>query len=216
MKLISRLAVCVVALVAFALSAARPAVAAVTVFDNMSNGNNGYFGFGPGTWIGERFKSDATNLKLTDVTMRFSAPTPGPYTLSLYSDASGVPGTSLATLFTGNSASGDVHYSVNTLTAPSTTYWIVASSPTGSVINTGWGASSTLSGNGTGFFPLVATSTNQGASWSTRGDIVQQMQVTADVPEPASAAFAGIAILATVARRQRRLGIGAAASPRLR
>ena len=111
----------------------------------------------------------------------------------------------LAKLFTGTSANGDVHYSTNTLTAPSTTYWIVASAPVGSVLNTGWGTSSTLSGTGTGFFPLVAMSTNQGASWSTRGDVVQQIQVIANVPEPATgAALVGIAALATLARRRRR------------
>jgi hypothetical protein len=202
MKLVSRLAA-FAAIVACALSAARPAAAAVTVFDNMANGTNGFFGVAPTAWIGERFKSDATNLRLTDVTMRFSAPIPGPYTLSLYSDVAGVPGTSLATLFSGNTANGDVHYSVNALTAPSTTYWIVAGSPTGSTINTGWGASSTLTGTGTGFFPLVASSSNQGASWSTRGDIVQQMQVIANaVPEPS--ALATLSLLATACLKRRR------------
>ena len=202
MKLVSRLAAYAV-IVACALSVPRPAAAAVTVFDNLANGNNGFFGFGPGTFIGERFKSDPTNLRLTDVTMRFSAPTPGPYTLSLYSDVAGVPGAPLANLFTGNTANGDVHYSVNALTAPSTTYWIVAGSPAGSVINTGWGTSSTLSGTGTGFFPLVAMSSNQGASWSTRGDVVQQMQVIANaVPEPLTTSTMVACALASLASRR--------------
>ena len=203
MKCISRLVFHGLAVVA-CIACARPAAAVVTVYDNLSNGNNGFFGIGASNWIGERFKSDATNLLLTDVTMRFSTPQPGPYSLSLYSDAAGVPGVLLADLFTGTSANGDVHYSTNALTLPSTNYWIVASVPVGGVINTGWGTTSTLSGTGTGFVPLVAMSTNQGASWTTRGDVAQQMRVLADVPEPTTAALLGFAALSLLAPRRHR------------
>jgi hypothetical protein len=186
------------------IACARPAAAVVTVYDTMPNGNNGVFGIGPNIWYAERFKSDATNLRITDVTIRLAAQQPGPYSLNLYSDVAGVPGVSLANLFTGNTAGGDIHYSTNALTAPSTTYWIVASVAPGATINSGWGTSSTLTGTGTGFFPLVASSTNQGASWTARGDVVQQMQILANVPEPATAALVGIVALSTLARRNPR------------
>jgi hypothetical protein len=203
MKCVSRLAASGFAVLFCALLTSRPAAAAVTVYDNLGNGNNGFFGIGPNAWFAERFKSDATNLKITDVTIRLAATTPGPYSLDLYSDVAGVPGAPLANLFTGNTANGDVHYSTSALTAPGTTYWIVASVPTGAVINSGWGTTSTLSGTGTGFFSLVAMSANQGASWTTRGDVAQQMRILADVPEPATAALVGIAAaLSTLARRR--------------
>lgn len=202
MKCVTRLAACRLAVAACALWALVPAASAVTLYDNLANQNNGYFGFGPGNWIAERFRSDATNLRLTDVTVRLTAPTPAPYSLSLYSDASGLPGVQLANLFTGTSAGGDVHYAVNALTAPSTPYWIVASVAAGTSINTGWGASTTLTGTGTGFFPLVATSGTQGLTWTTRGDIAQQMQILATtVPEPAVAAT--LVGVATIMRRRR-------------
>jgi hypothetical protein len=203
MKCISRLAAYVLVVVA-CIAFAQPAAAAVTVYNNLANGNNGFFGVGPNNWLAERFKSDATNLRIADVTIRLSTQTPGPYSLDLYSDVAGVPGVPVANLFTGNSASGDVHYSSNALTAPSTTYWIVASAPTGAVLNTGWGTTSSLSGTGTGFFSLVANSSNQGASWTTRSDVAQQMQLLADVPEPATAALVGIAALSTLVHRRRR------------
>jgi hypothetical protein len=204
MKCVSRLAACGFAVLFCALLTSRPAAAAITVYDNLANGNNGFFGIAPNAWLAERFKSDATNLKITDVTIRLGTQTPGPYSLDLYSDVAGVPGVPLANLFTGTSANGDVHYSTNALTAPGTTYWIVASAPTGAVINTGWGTTSTLSGTGTGFFSLVASSANQGASWTTRGDVAQQMRILADVPEPATAALVGIAALSILARRRER------------
>src|SRR4051812_7250699 len=60
MKCISRLAAYGLVLVT-CIAFAQPAAAAVTIYDNLGNGGNGFFGFGPNNWLAERFKSDSTN-----------------------------------------------------------------------------------------------------------------------------------------------------------
>src|SRR4051794_30534780 len=73
------------------------------IYDNLSNGNNCVFGVGATTWRGQRFNTDATNLFLTGESLLLANNGLGSGTifLSLYSDTAGLPGTMLATLFSG-------------------------------------------------------------------------------------------------------------------
>ena len=69
------------------LLALCPSASAVTtIFDNTSNGGNGFFGVGAGSWEAQRFNSDATNGKLISASLSLTLNNAGRYRLSLYSD----------------------------------------------------------------------------------------------------------------------------------
>jgi len=75
MELRSCIAVVAVAFLTF--GSIRPMAAAAVIYDNIGNGGNGFFGLSPSSWLATRFNSDATNLKLSNVTLRLQPNTPG-------------------------------------------------------------------------------------------------------------------------------------------
>ena len=177
-----------VAAVCIAMAAVCPvARASVILFDNLSNGNNGFFGASAGSWEAQRFKSDATNLQLISATLRLNSTTAGSYRLSLFSDVANQPGVSLGTLFNDTTANkpanGDVKFTFSQPMTPNTNYWIVLSADTGQPTGVGWGATSTLTGSGAGFQLPSKQSLNQGATWIDRS-VPHQMQLEADLPVP--------------------------------
>jgi hypothetical protein len=164
--------------------------ASTVIFDNTSNGGNGFFGVGAGSWEAQRFNSDATNGKLVSAALNLTLNSAGEYRVDLYSDVAGQPGVLINHLFDDTTAnkppSGLVQFSgLSQPLAPNTNYWLVLDVPTGEPTGLGWEATSNNAGTGSGFQLSSKFSTNQGATWTDRS-AAHKMQLTADVPEPAS------------------------------
>jgi hypothetical protein len=137
---------------------------------------------------------------------------PTGFSLSLYSDNSGQPGNSLGTLGGLN----PTNWALYTYTAsdieltPSTTYWIVATSPT-------------LAYDNNSFYWVLASDTNYtssddwsmnpgvwrasssgGSSWSSGTGSPFQFEVSATpAPEPRVYLLVGLGLLATLLRRRK-------------
>src|SRR4051812_27257007 len=172
------------------------AQADVVIFDNITNGNNGFRTVSTEAWDAQRFNTDATNLLLTGETLLLSsAGGTGTFFLRLYSDAGGQPGSMITTLFSGTSpSSGQVAFpGYNQALLPNTNYWLVLGQATAGTLSLGWGVTSDPSGSGTGFQPNNASSANSGASWGLNNTAPYQTRIMASVvPEPST--FACLAI----------------------
>ena len=205
MKLSSCIAVVAVASLTF--GATCPTATAAVIYDNIGNGGNGFFVSSPDKWLAQRFNSDATNLKLSDVTLRLAAPTtPGNFSLSLYSDVANHPGSSVSTLFSGTTTAAGVGSGSNVLfggltqaMSPNTNYWLVLSSAPGDLTAFGWEATSNPSGSGSGFQTASASSSNQGLSWGALS-APAKTRIIATVPEPSSMALVLFGIAGFLAR----------------
>lgn len=167
--------------------------AATVIYDNISNGGNGFFGVGQNSWEAQRFNSDATNGKLISASLSLALNNAGRYRLSLYSDAAGQPGALINHLFDDTTANKPpvnlVQFTnLSQGLAPNTNYWIVLNVPVGEPTGLGWEVTSNNAGTGSGFQLASKFSTNQGATWTDRS-AVHKLQLTADVPEPASASL---------------------------
>jgi len=183
---------------------------AAIIFDNLASGNNGFLGVSPTNWNAQRFNSDATNLVLTKAILNTSSSgSGGNVFLSVYSDNSGTPGASLATLYSGSDPGNVATFSgLHALLAPSTNYWLVLGGNSGAPSTLGWGVTFSQTGLGSGFQNIAKNTTNQGASWSAATGTPFQMQLTASpAPEPNSALLGLIAggCLVFVLRRQNSL-----------
>lgn len=200
------------------LAAVGSTRADTVLFDNINNENNGYFFTSTTTFAAQRFNTDAINLFLTGEKLRlYPNTTPsGPFFLRLYSDASGQPGSTIATLFNGtNTASGQVFFpGYNQPLLPNTNYWLVLGEPAGSSFAQFWGATTTTTGTGPGFQTTSAITNNGGATWSTRDFAPFQAQITANVvPEPGSTLCFLTGAVTLVVLGRRRLSKGAPKSP---
>jgi hypothetical protein len=184
------------------------ASAATTIFDNTSNGGNGFFGVGAGSWEAQRFNSDATNGKLVSAALSLTLNSAGRYRVDLYSDAAGQPGTLINHLFDDTTANkppqGLVQFTgLSQGLTPNTNYWIVLDVPAGEPTGLGWEVTSNNAGTGSGFQLGTKFSTNQGASWTDRS-AVHKLQLVADVPEPASVGLIVFGAAACLTARSRR------------
>jgi hypothetical protein len=184
------------------------ASAATTIFDNTSNGGNGFFGVGAGSWEAQRFNSDATNGKLISAALNLTLNFAGEYRVDLYSDVAGQPGALINHLFDDTTANkppqGLVQFTgLSQGLLPNTNYWIVLDVPVGQTTGLGWEVTSNNAGTGSGFQLGTKFSTNQGASWSDRS-AVHKLQLVADVPEPASAGLLLLGAATCLAARGRR------------
>jgi len=208
MKLRSCIAVVAVAFLTF--GATCPTADAAVIYDNIGNGGNGFFGVSSNDWRAQRFNSDATNLKLSDVTLSLALPTArGNFSLSLYSDVANHPGASVGTLFSGTTTAAGVDPGGNVLfggltqaMSPNTNYWLVFSVAPGDLTTFGWEVTLNASGSGSGFQTASAGSTNQGLNWGALSAPVKT-QINATVPEPSSVALVLFGIAGFLARCRR-------------
>jgi hypothetical protein len=206
------------AAVFIAMGALCPGASAAVIFDNLSNGGNGFFGVSSTSWEAQRFNSDATNGKLTTASFSLSAfGGEGQYRVSLYSDVAGQPGALIGTLFDGSAATkppnGIVQFAgLSQGLAPNTNYWIVLSVPLSEPTSFGWEVTGTLTGTGSGFQTASKTSSNQGAAWLDRS-APHKMQLIADVPEPAAVGLVLLGGAGWLMRRRVRLDAPAARRP---
>ena len=142
----------------------------------------------PPIWEAIAFSTTATPLSLVSalIPLHFgnTANSTGPgLTVSLFSDASGAPGSSLVTLLHGLLPPSDgidnssVNFTPSTpfLLAANTTYWIVAASSGPDYV---WQFASSP-GTGPGFIPGRALSFNNGTDWNANANTLA-VRVTAD------------------------------------
>ncbi len=175
---------------------------AVTLVENLSQGNNGTGDVAINIWQGSSFTTGSSSYNLNSATLLFQENTADPNLfLRLYSNSSGTPGTQL-TSFT-NPASITTSLANNTFTlatpqalAANTTYWLVSgiSSGTGSY---SWGYTSSTAQTGLPGWTIgdgYVESNDQGGSWSsysTSGPYQFSLEGTENapptsVPEPGS------------------------------
>ncbi|WP_353845159.1 MULTISPECIES: choice-of-anchor R domain-containing protein [unclassified Microcystis] len=175
---------------------------AVTLVENLSQGNNGTGDVAINVWQGSSFTTGSSSYNLNSATLLFGENTADPNLfVRLYSNSSGTPGTQL-TSFT-NPASITTSLANNTFTlatpytlAANTTYWLVSgiSSGTGSYI---WGYTSSAAQTGLPGWTIgdgFVKSNSQGGSWDsfpTDGPYQFSLEGTTSppptsVPEPGS------------------------------
>lgn len=195
-----------------------------TVVDNLATTTQGSFSVGVVTdpdsgsssthWTGQGFTTAATgDFVMSDITMTMGynsfQSTTSQFTISLYSNGGGAPGSLLSTIATADdSLAPDQGFGQLVFTpatqitlAPATTYWIVASSSDTAAI--AWGFTQNTSFTGTGAPAGSVLSTDGGVTWqdsSNNGPFQLSVQT---VPEPSTWALSGLGLLAVVTLRRR-------------
>jgi hypothetical protein len=208
-----------VSLAAITLMSCGSAQAAV-VFGNLGSDGAGAIGSSGGTslnnttWRAQGFTIGAgvTDLELATVTIGFSVSSGGSadVRLDLYSNNSGVPGSSLfntTKTLAANTLNLPITFDFNQTLSAATTYWIVAqktggagtlvwrpASPTAAP--TTLNASGWTNGGGT-------TSSDDGVTWGSTGNgSSNSISITA-VPEPSAFVMLSLGAIGLVARRRR-------------
>ncbi len=147
------------------------------------------------------------SAKLTNAIVAFGYGTPGASAIfRVYTDASGVPGTVLASapVLTPTQAQQDPTSDINTVDFSSsnlqlvagTKYWLDADPTTGG--STGW--NETASGTAT-----IAYRNSAGAGWSEQVSTPSAFNINGVVPEPGSALLFAVSGLVLSARRRARV-----------
>jgi len=185
---------------------------AVDIFDNLSkvSANTGAsYSSGSLQWSTQKFQTDGQSYDLVDVTlsMMLSAGT-GNATLQIYSDSSGSPNASIATLISPGSYSGTLSNTTFTASgvtlAPNSAYWVVLKGPDSNTIFE-WSFTDDNTGSGAGFSTNWAYSDNLGSSWNPSNTSPYQMRVSVQpVPEPSSVILAGLGLAAAVFASRRK------------
>ena len=162
--------------------------------------------------VANSFTTGSSGTTLSDVSLVIFGSSGTGFSLALYTDAAGAPGTAVESL-SGNATptTGTYSYTSSGSTlAANTTYWVVAAGPssgpdyyfnfttTPSTAETG--AAGWTIGNSYSY------STSPSLTWTPAGSSAIQFSVnTTAVPEPSSyAALAGVGALMLVASRRRR------------
>lgn len=177
-------------LLATVLFIASSALAAeTTLYDNLSTANYGNDEVNSAEWLANQFNTDGNTYALNSVVISYSQIFNPNFTISVYTDVSGAPGTLLGDLAPPVTlVDGDNTFTASALSlAANSSYWVVAS--TFSASNTSnWNFEQGTSGTGVGFVPAHSLiSHNSGSSWIAFTGYTYKMQVNATVsgvPEP--------------------------------
>jgi hypothetical protein len=214
----------ILALILFLLGfAATPrAEAQGTVFvSNLGSTNLVFVGLGPNYWMAQPFETGTNSsvyiLNSVQLTMLVTGPSSGTnLQVSLYSNNSGVPGSSLAPLIGSDpTSSGLCTYTASGVTlAPSATYWILVSSgltqfgfpvflagatqTTNYVSSGGWGLSA----------PMYSTDLT---TWQAASYDAAQIAIRATVPEPSPCVLIGLGLAWLLFLRRKKSQITSAA-----
>ncbi len=175
---------------------------AVTLVENLSQGNDSALGVAINPWQGASFTTGSGSYNLNSATLLFQELVAGPNLfLRLYSNSSGTPGT-LITSFT-NPTPITTTLTNNTFTlatpqalAANTTYWLVSGVSSGAG-GYNWGYTSSFNQTGLPSWTIgdgYVASNNQGGSWDsfpTDGPYQFSLEGTTStpptsVPEPGS------------------------------
>lgn len=185
---------------------------AVDIFDNLANvsaATGASYSSNDLQWNAQKFQTDGQSYDLVDVTlsMLLSAGT-GNATLQIYSDSSGSPNASIATLTSPGSYSGTLSNTTFTASgvtlAPNSAYWVVLKGPDSNTIFE-WSFTDDNTGSGVGFTTNWAYSDNLGSSWNPSSTSPYQMRVSVQpVPEPSSVILAGLGLAAAVFASRRK------------
>jgi hypothetical protein len=205
--------------VCLAAALAQPAAAQQVLVSNFGAGNGGGDSMSPSSPLAGAFTTGSSGATLDSVTFKLYALSATGFTVGLYADNAGVPGTQLETLSGPSTLSSPINYtytSAGYTLAANATYWLVLSTTSGSPV---WQLSADTSETGaTGW--LIGDSSLYYVStpsphWQSYGPLSLSVSGTltgAAIPEPGTwAALAGVVALGAAAwwRRAGR-GVGAA------
>jgi hypothetical protein len=208
-----------VSLAAITLMSCASAQAAV-VFGNLGSDGAGAILTTDGTtftdtrWraLGFSIGAGVTNLVIETVTIGFNVSSDGSadVRLDLYSNNSGVPGSSLfntTKTLAANTLNLPITFDFNQTLSAATTYWIVAQK-TGGAGTLVWRPSSPLRGpnerNASGWTNASgSTSNDDGVTWTTTGNGSQNSISITAVPEPSAFVMLSLGAIGLVARRRR-------------
>lgn len=198
---------------AFAAIAATTRAQTVVAISNLSEANGGAITVNntETALLAQSFTTGSTAMTLDFISPRFDTNLATAFTLSLYSNASTIPGTSIEQLTgttTPNSSTTYDFTSGGTILAANTTYWLVASAATSThqaflsyttstsfTSPDGW----TLGG--------IRSTTNSGINWNNfnEGQVIRFSVNASPVPEPSTyAAIFGVLALGFAAWQRRR------------
>jgi hypothetical protein len=210
-------AIGILLLVAFVFASKYAQGQEITYVSNLGGNPADYTGYGIGSnqWLANSFVTGTTSAgyQLNSVQIPVGVNgNPSGFSLSLYSDNGGHPGNNLGTL----GGSNPTDWALYNFTAsgieltPSTTYWIVATSPTPAysddsyywvfASDTSYTSSDGWSMNPDGW----RASFSGGSSWGNGTGSPYQFAVSATpVPEPEIYSLAGSGLLAILLRRRK-------------
>jgi hypothetical protein len=189
----------------------------ITYVSNLGENPEDYTGYGVGSnqWLANSFVTGTTSAgyQLNSVQIPIGVNgNPSGFSLSLYSDNSGQPGSNLGTLGESNPTDWALYnFTISGIElTPSTTYWIVATSPTPAYSDNSfyWVLTSDTdytSSDGWSMNPGVwRASFSGGSSWSDGTGSPFQFAVSATpVPEPEIYSLAGLGLWAIFLRRRK-------------
>ncbi|MCF7688951.1 MAG: PEP-CTERM sorting domain-containing protein [Cephaloticoccus sp.] len=168
----------------------------------------------PSEWFANSFTTGSEQVTLSSVTLALhSGTTATGFSLQLYSDNAGNPGSSLETLAGTSSPTGGGNFtytSSGTSLLNGTTYWLVTSSTVGNVRPYGTASHSETGEPGWLIGDTFYYTNNSGATWTAGAigaffDPLRFSVATAAVPEPSTyAVIAGALVFGCVVLRRRR------------
>jgi hypothetical protein len=175
-------------------------VDATIISNNIGGPTASYLSASSNQWAAQRFNSDAVYRRLSNITLRLGLSTAGNFSLSLYSDVSGQPGSSVATLFSGSTTSigvpslGDVSFpGLSQAMNANTNFWLVLSVAPGYPTVLSWpieakrqvhGAPPYYPHTGFGWTPISSTSMNHGSIWTNHSDAPMIARIEANAVLP--------------------------------